>query len=159
MTKQSKHTARPRGHGGMMMGLDKPKNFKKTFKRLLTYLNPHRLSLFFVLIAAIFGTVFNVIGPKVMGNTITVIFDGAYAKLQGISGVAIDFAMVGKLLLLLASLYLFASFFQFIQQFIMASVAQKTVYQLREDRSEEHTSELQSRGHLVCRLLLEKKKD
>jgi len=133
MTKQSKHTARPRGHGGMMMGLDKPKNFKKTFKRLLTYLNPHRLSLFFVLIAAIFGTVFNVIGPKVMGNTITVIFDGAYAKLQGISGAAIDFAMVGKLLLLLASLYLFASFFQFIQQFIMASVAQKTVYQLRED--------------------------
>src|SRR5437870_10439563 len=27
----------------------------------------------------------------------------------------------------------------------------------RVDRSEEHTSELQSRGHLVCRLLLEKK--
>src|SRR5690625_3038990 len=125
--------ARPYGHAGMMMGLVKPINFKKTFKILLKYLTPYKLILCFVLIAAIFGTVFNVIGPKVMGNTITVIFDGAYAKLQGVTGAAINFSMVGKLLLLLASLYVFARVFQFIQGFIVGSVAQKTVYQLRED--------------------------
>src|SRR5690625_6999816 len=34
-----------------------------------------------------------------------------------------------------------------------------TYHPIRENRSEEHTSELQSRGHLVCRLLLEKKKE
>lgn len=131
MSKRPKHSQR--GHGGMMMGLDKPKNFKKTFKRLLHYLKPHQLSLLFVLIAAVFGTVFNVIGPKVMGNTITVIFDGAYAKLQGIAGAEIDYATVGKLLLFLAGLYVFGSLFQFVQQFIMASIAQKTVFHLRED--------------------------
>src|SRR5690625_5264439 len=133
MSKQSKHSTSQRGHGGMMMGLDKPKNFKKTFKRLLSYLQPHRLSLFLVLMAAVFGTVFNVIGPKVMGNTITVIFNGAYAKLQGIDGAEIDFVTVGKLLLFLAGLYVFGSLFQFVQQFIMASVAQKTVFKLRGD--------------------------
>ena len=130
---QSQSRGHGRGHGGMMMGLDKPKNFKDTLKRLLSYLKPHRVSLIFVLIAAILGTVFNVIGPKVMGNTITVIFNGVSDKLKGIPDAAIDFSMVLKLLLLLAGLYVFASLFQFVQQFIMAKVAQRTVYQLRED--------------------------
>src|SRR5690625_1634086 len=121
------------GRGGMMMGLDKPKNFKDTLKRLLSYLKPHQMSLIFVLIAAILGTVFNVIAPKVMGNTITVIFDGVSDKLKGIPDAAIDFSMVFKFLLLLAGLYVFASTFQFVQQFIMARVSQRTVYQLRED--------------------------
>ncbi len=140
MSKQSKQAnVRSGGHGhghgrgGMMMGLDKPKNFKKTLRRLLAYLKPHRISLIFVLIAAILGTVFNVIGPKVMGNTITVIFDGVSDKLRGIPDAAIDYSMVLKLLLLLAGLYVFTSLFQFIQQFMMAKVAQRTVYQLRED--------------------------
>ena len=86
-----------------------------------------------VLIAAILGTVFNVLGPAVMGQTITVLFEGTYAKMQGIAGAAIDFLKVGQLLLLLAGLYVFASLFQFIQQYIMAAVAQKTVYDLRDD--------------------------
>src|SRR5690625_7858481 len=85
------------GRGGMMMGLDKPKNFKTTLKRLLSYLKPHRMSLIFVLFAAIIGTVFNVIGQKVMGNTITVIFNGVSNKLKGIHDTTIDFSMVFKL--------------------------------------------------------------
>ena len=123
----------PRGHGGMFVGLEKPKDFKKTFRRLLTYLKPRQVSLLFVLFAAILGTVFAVLGPKVMGNTITVLFEGAYAKFQGTSDVGVDFIKVGQLLLLLAGLYIFSSFFQFIQAYIMASIAQKTVYDLRED--------------------------
>src|SRR5690625_1973401 len=123
----------PRGHGGMFVGLEKPKDFKKTFRRLLTYLKPRQVSLLFVLFAAILGTVFAVLGPKVMGNTITVLFEGAYAKFQGTSDVGVDFIKVGQLLLLLAGLYIFSSFFPFIQAYIMASIAQKTVYDLRED--------------------------
>src|SRR5690625_3580409 len=123
----------PRGHGGMFIGLEKPKDFKKTFRRLLTYLKPRQVSLLFVLFAAILGTVFSVIGPKVMGNTITVLFEGAYAKFQGVPGAAIDFSKIGWLLLLLAGLYVFSSVFQFIQAYIMAGVAQHTVYDLRQD--------------------------
>ena len=133
MTKDKRQPSGPRGHGGMLVGLDKPKDFKKTFRRLVTYLKPHRISLMFVLVAAILGTVFSVIGPMVMGNTITVLFEGAYAKFQGVSDAAIDFSKIALLLLLLAGLYLFSSVFQFIQQYIMAGVAQKTVYDLRED--------------------------
>lgn len=133
MTKDKRQPTGPRGHGGMLVGLDKPKDFKKTFQRLVTYLKPRRISLMFVLVAAILGTVFSVIGPMVMGNTITVLFEGAYAKFQGVPGAAIDFSKIALLLLLLAGLYLFSSAFQFIQQYIMAGVAQKTVYDLRED--------------------------
>jgi len=116
MTKDKRQPTGPRGHGGMLVGLDKPKDFKKTFQRLVTYLKPRRISLMFVLVAAILGTVFSVIGPMVMGNTITVLFEGAYAKFQGVSDAAIDFSKIALLLLLLAGLYLFSSVFQFIQQ-------------------------------------------
>jgi len=110
----------------------KPKNFKGTFMRLLSYLKPRRKRIFFVFIAAILSTVFMILGPKIMGNTITVVFEGAYAKLTG-SGTGIDFTKVAQLLLLLAGLYAFSSLFNFVQQYMMASVAQNTVYDLRED--------------------------
>lgn len=133
MSSSRKNPAPPRGHGGMLVGLEKPKDFKKTLRRLLTYVKPHRTAILVVFFAAILGTVFNVLGPKVMGDSITVLFEGAYAKLQGVAGAAIDFQKIALLLLLLAGLYVFSSLFQFIQQFIMAKVAQKTVYDLRED--------------------------
>lgn len=130
--KKSSNTSR--GHGGMHVGPDKPtKDIKVTFFRLLGYLKPHKIALMVVFLAAILGTVFNVLGPAVMGATINVLFDGAYDKLQGVAGAAIDFPKVVQLLLLLAGLYVFASLFQFLQQYIMAAVAQKTVYNLRED--------------------------
>lgn len=110
----------------------KPKNFKGTFMRLLSYLKPRRKRIFFVFIAAILSTVFMILGPKIMGNTITVVFEGAYAKLTG-SGTGIDFTKVGQLLLFLAGLYAFSSLFNFVQQYMMASVAQNTVYDLRKD--------------------------
>lgn len=122
-----------RGHGGMNVGLDKPKNFKKTFRRLLGFLRPRRVGLMIVFLVAVLGTTFNVIGPAVMGQTITVLFDGVYEKMQGIAGAAIDFNKVIQLLLLLAGLYVFASLFQFIQQYMMAAIAQRTVYDLREE--------------------------
>lgn len=122
----------PRGHGGMNVGLDKPKEIKKTLFRLLAYLKPRGLKIISVFILAILGTAFAVLGPKVMGNTITVLFDGAYDLMQGTPGAAIDFNAVGQLLLLLAGLYLFSSVFLFFQTYIMATVAQGTVYDLRE---------------------------
>ncbi|WP_391206903.1 ABC transporter ATP-binding protein [Psychrobacillus sp. L4] len=121
------------GGGNMMMGGQKAKNFKGTFKRLLTYLKPRRNQLIAVFVAAILSTVFSIVGPKIMGNAITELFTGAYAKMTGVPGAAIDFTAIGRLLLLLIALYVISSLFSYIQQYIMSSVAQKTVYDLREE--------------------------
>ena len=126
----------PMGPGGgnmMMMAGKKAKDFKGTLRRLIGYLKPRRNSLIAVFFAAILSTVFMIVGPKIMGNAITELFEGAYGKFTGVPGAAIDFEAIGKLLLLLAGLYVVSSLFSYIQQYIMSSVAQKTVYDLRED--------------------------
>ncbi|MEN1968812.1 ABC transporter ATP-binding protein [Lentibacillus sp. N15] len=127
----SKDTSR--GHGGMMVSGQKPKDFKGTFKRLLSYLKPRRKRLILVFFAAIFSTIFMILGPKIMGNTITELFEGAYAKLQGVPGGGIDFAKIGQMLLLLAGLYVVSNLFNLLQQYLMASVVQRTVYDMRTD--------------------------
>src|SRR5699024_4283380 len=121
-----------RGHGGMQVALEKPKNFKATLYRLLGYMKPRTVALMFVLFTAIVGTVIAVFGPEVMGMAITVLFEGAYEQVTEAGAAKIDFKQVGKLLMLLAALYFVSSLFQFLQQFVMAKVAQKTVYDLRE---------------------------
>lgn len=99
-------------------------------------MKPRRNQLLAVFVAAILSTVFMIAGPKIMGNAITKLFEGAYGKLKGVPGAAIDFNGIGQLLLLLGGLYIFSSLFSYIQQYIMSSVAQKTVYSLREDVNE-----------------------
>ncbi len=127
------HGSGPPGSGDMMMAGQKAKDFKGTFRRLLGYLKPHRMKLLAVFIAAVLSTVFMVLGPKIMGNAITELFEGAYGKFNGVPDAAIDFGVIAKLLLLLAGLYIVSSIFSYIQQLIMASVSQKTVFDLRED--------------------------
>jgi len=121
------------GGGNMMMMGQKAKNFKGTLRRLLTYLKPRRNKLIAVFFAAILSTVFMIAGPKIMGTAITELFEGAYGKFQGTPGAAIDFDKIGQILLLLVGLYVLSSLFSYVQQFIMSSVAQDTVYDLRED--------------------------
>lgn len=121
------------GGGNMMMMGQKAKDFKGTLKRLLTYLKPRRNKLISVFFAAIMSTIFMIVGPKIMGNAITELFEGAYGKFQGIQGAAINFDKIGQILLLLAGLYALSSLFSYVQQYIMSSVAQDTVYDLRED--------------------------
>ena len=116
----------PGGGGNMMMAGQKAKDFKGTLRRLIRYLKPRQNQLIAVLVAAILSTVFSIVGPKIMGNAITELF-------EGVLGAAIDFHAIGNLLLLLGGLYVVSSFFSYIQQYIMSSVAQKTVYDLRED--------------------------
>ncbi|WKA59223.1 ABC transporter ATP-binding protein [Planococcus shenhongbingii] len=124
------------GHGppgGMMLPGEKPKNFKANFKRLLRYLKPRRNRLIAVFFAAILSTVFSIVGPKLTGDAITELFEGAYGKLQGVPGAAIDFGAIGQILLLLTALYIFSSLFSYLMQYIMSTVAQDTVYDLRQD--------------------------
>src|SRR5690625_407693 len=139
MSENKKSQPQGRGHGpggSMMMSGQKAKDFKGTFRRLVAYLKPRRNQLLAVFLAAIMSTVFAIIGPKVMGNAITELFEGAYGKVTGVPDATINFGLIGQLLLLLAGLYIFSSLFNYIQQYIMASVAQETVYDLRENITE-----------------------
>ncbi len=116
--------------------VQKAKNFKGTLKRLAGYLKPHRFRLLGVLSAAILSTVFGIIGPKLTGKVVTKLFEGMMQKLKGVPGASIDFQYILHTLVILAGLYLFSALFSYIQQYVMAGVAQTIVYQLRKQMNE-----------------------
>lgn len=124
------------GHGGFGMPVERVKDFKGTFKRLLGYLKPHRLRLSVVLVTAVLSTVFSIAGPKVMGKAITKLYEGSFMKLMRVPGAQIDFAYIAQIVLWLIGLYLFSSLFSYIQQYVMAGVAQRTVYDMRNEVNE-----------------------
>jgi ATP-binding cassette subfamily B protein len=115
----------------MGMPVQKAKNFKGTLKRLISYLRPHRYRLAAVLLASIASTVFGIVSPKIMGHATTRLFEGLMAKMNGVPGASIDFSYIWNILLVLGGLYIVSSLFAYIQQYIMAGVAQRTVYDLR----------------------------
>jgi ATP-binding cassette subfamily B protein len=123
--------------GAMGRPVEKARDFRGTLVRLLGYLGPHRLKLGAVFVFAICGTVFNIVGPKLMGQATTKIFEGIVAKMTamrlGRPIPAMDFAAIGHIVLILIGLYIVSALFNYIQQFIMAGVAQRTVYAMRRD--------------------------
>lgn len=118
---------------GASMPAEKAKDFKGTFRRLVSYLKPRWKKLAAVFAVAILSTVFAIVGPKIMGMAITELFEGAYGQLQGVPGGGIDFGVIGQILAVLAGLYVFSSLFSYLQQYMMSTVAQDTVYDLRQD--------------------------
>jgi ATP-binding cassette subfamily B protein len=119
--------------GGLGMPTQKAKDFKGTSKRLAGYLRPHRAGLTVVLLAGAISTVFSVLGPKILGMATTKIFAGFLAKAAGVPGAAVDFDYVGRILLGLIGLYLVGNGFQYVMQYLMADIAQKTVYAMRRE--------------------------
>ena len=123
----------PRGGHALGRPVEKAKDFKGTIKRLLGYLKNRRTSLIVVILLTIMSTLFTIVGPKVLGRATTELFKGFYGKLKGVPGATIDFDKIAQILLFVLGLYLLSFVFNYIMQFVMASVAQKTVYELRED--------------------------
>jgi ATP-binding cassette subfamily B protein len=123
----------PRPMGGLGVPTQKAKNFKGTVARLLGYLRPHRAALIVVVVAGVIGTVFMVLGPKILGLATTKIFEGFVARAAGAPGAGIDFEYVERILLWLIGLYLVGNAFQYLMQFLMAGIAQRTVYVLRQE--------------------------
>lgn len=121
------------GHGpGANATQPKPKNFKETTNKLIkNYLLKYRVALIIVFIFAIGSTIFTIVGPKILGNATTEIFNGLISKLSG--GDGIDFGKIAQILLTLLGLYVISSIFSFIQGFAMTSVAQKLTYKIRND--------------------------
>ncbi|RGS76486.1 ABC transporter ATP-binding protein [Coprococcus sp. AF21-14LB] len=121
------------GHGGMMAG-EKAKDFKGTMKNLMGYIKEFRLAIFFVIVFAVGSTVFNIVGPKILGKATTEIFNGLVGKVSGGSG--IDFSKIGQILLFLLGLYLVSALFSLIQGYLMTGVTQKLSYKMRREISE-----------------------
>ncbi|MBS4200220.1 ABC transporter ATP-binding protein [Bacillus sp. FJAT-49732] len=137
MSNNQRRMAPPRRHGmggpPHMMHGEKPKEFKKTLKRLVGYLKPRKYQLILVAIAAIFSTLFNVVSPKLLGNATTSIF-ASITK-----GTGIDFPFLSNLLLILIGLYVLSALFAYLQQYIMAGVSQRTTAELRQAVNEKLT--------------------
>jgi ATP-binding cassette subfamily B multidrug efflux pump len=119
--------------GGLGVPAQKAKNFKGTLARLLEYLRPHRAGLAVVILAGAIGTVFSVLGPKILGTATTKVFEGFVAKRLGVPGAHVDFDAVGRILLEVVALYVVGNAFQYLMQYLMANVAQKTVYAMRRE--------------------------
>ncbi len=122
----------PMGNPRRNMSTVKAKDFKKTTMKLIRdYLSKYKLALIIVMIFAIGSTIFTIVGPKILGNATTEIFNGIVSKISGGSGV--DFGKVGTILLTLLGLYILSAIFSFVQGFTMTGVSQKLTYKLRND--------------------------
>lgn len=109
-------------------------DFKGTLIKLAKYLRKYKLSLFFVILFAILSTIFTIIGPKLLGNATTLIYEGVINKISD-SNAGIDFNAIARLLILLGLLYVLSSIFSYIQGFLMTTTAMKTTYMLRKEIS------------------------
>jgi ATP-binding cassette, subfamily B, multidrug efflux pump len=123
--------------GAMGRPPEKPKDFKGTLFRLVRYLSAYRGQLIVVFIFALLSTLFAILGPKILGQATTAIFNGvvgnAIAAHAHRPTHSLDFGYIGHIVLLLIVLYTVSAVFNYAQQYIMAGVAQKTVYALRRD--------------------------
>ncbi|RGO23318.1 ABC transporter ATP-binding protein [Dorea sp. OM02-2LB] len=117
-----------------MGGGEKAKDFRGTIQKLLKYMSVYKVEAFFVLIFAVGGTVFNIVGPKILGKATTEIFNGLVSKVSG--GDGMDFQKIGTILLTALGLYLASSLCSLIQGYLMTGISQKTTYRLRKDISE-----------------------
>ena len=124
------------GPGKMRGGMpgEKAKDFKGTLKKLIKYMSVYKIQVLFVLIFAICGTMFNIVGPKILGKATTEIFNGLVSKVSGGSGM--DFGKIGQILFMTLGLYMISALCTFIQGIIMTGVSQKTTYRLRKEISE-----------------------
>ncbi len=122
-----------RGHG-MAMPVQKAKNFKGTLKRLLSYLKFQRVNLIIVILLTILGTLFAVVAPKVLGNVTTILYDGYLELRKGVSN-PIDFQAIGYIIMILVGLYAISAIFNYIRQYLMVNITQKTIFNIRQEVS------------------------
>ncbi|KFN89732.1 ABC transporter ATP-binding protein [Tetragenococcus muriaticus] len=120
----------------------KPKNFWKTVRRLIRYLSSRLIAIILVFVLAIGAVVFQIQSPKVLGQATTEIFNGVMSGIEQmqagneVTRFPIDFEEVGRILLIVIAMYLTSAIFNFLQQFIMTRVSQRSVYQMRKDLDE-----------------------
>ena len=125
---------RRRGPMGRMGGMgrgEKAKDFKGTMRQLLGYIGQHKIAVFAAVAFAVCSVIFNIVGPKVLGQVTTKLFEGLVSKVNGTGDV--DFAWIAKTLGFLLCLYLASSVCGLIQGWLMTGVTQKICYRMRKE--------------------------
>jgi len=137
-TTQRHSMPRHGGPGGGPPGMrrvEKARDFKGTMKRLILYLKPYQVSIIVILVLAAISTVFNIFGPKILGKAITRLFEGVMGMIAG-TGTGIDFEYIGRIIILMATLYLISALINYVQGWVMSGITAKITYQFRQDISE-----------------------
>ena len=119
--------------GGVGVPVQKAKDARGAFWRLVGRFRPYSAHLAVVLLAAVASTWFSILSPKILAHIINVIVAGMIPTSGNPGDAGVDFGAVLHSLGLLAALYVFSSVFSYLQQYVMAGVAQKTVYALRRE--------------------------
>ncbi|MEW6717484.1 MAG: ABC transporter ATP-binding protein [Chloroflexota bacterium] len=124
----------PMGHGGpmAMMKGDKAHDFKGTMSKLIEYLGSYKIAILIVMVFAVASTIFNIAGPKILGKATTKLFEGVMAQIAG-TGSGIDFAYIGRIILITLALYLGSTLFGYIQGWIMSGISMDITYRFRKD--------------------------
>jgi ATP-binding cassette subfamily B multidrug efflux pump len=127
----------PMGHGGpmAMMRGERARDFKGTMRKLIQYLGSYRIAIVMVMLFAVASTVFTIVGPKILGQATTKLFEGVLGEIAGTS-TGIDFGYIGRILLTTLGLYLSSSLFGFIQGWIMSRISIDITYRFRKDISD-----------------------
>ena len=121
-------------HKNRMQAGEKPKDFKKSMGKMIRYIGSYKFAVLLVMIFAIGSTIFNVIGPKILGKATTEVFQGLAAKIAGTG--SIDFTQIGRILLFLLGLYALSAFLGFLQSYLMSGITQKVTFRMRKELSE-----------------------
>lgn len=139
MSKENENRGAGGGVGrGVMRGAivpgEKARDFKGTIKKLLVYMGKYKIQLFFVIIFAVGGTIFNIVGPKILGKATTEIFNGLVGKVTG--GAGMNFDKIAQILIFTLSLYVVSALCSFVQGYLMTGISQRMTYRLRREISE-----------------------
>ena len=135
MSEPKRNAPRPHGPGRGMMPTEKAKDFKGSFKKLISYLSPFKFKILIVVIFAAFSTVFTIVGPKILAKATDELTAGLMRIITG-AAEGIDFGYIGKILLILLVMYLVSAAFSFCQSWIMSGLSQKMCYDFRRQISE-----------------------
>ncbi|HOO28961.1 MAG TPA: ABC transporter ATP-binding protein, partial [Lachnospiraceae bacterium] len=151
-----------RGHGGPggppgMVPGEKAKDFKGSFKRLMSYIGVYKNAMIIVIFMAVASSVFGILTPKVLAGAMDILYDGFIAGTKG-AAISIDFSEIRNILFLLGALYLLNAVFRYFQQYIMADIGQKVIFRMRKEVDEKLTRlpikyfDDNSRGDILSRM-------
>ena len=155
MSQRKTNMRGPMGAGRMGAG-EKAKDFKEAIKKIAAYMLRYKFRLLIMLICAIAGTTFTIIGPRILGKATTELFNGLVAKINGSGG--INFGRIGEILIFLLCLYAVSAVFSLIQGFIMTGISNDVSYNLRRDISKKFNRlpmkyyESQTYGEILSRV-------
>jgi ATP-binding cassette subfamily B multidrug efflux pump len=118
-----------------LMPGDRARDFKGTMSKLIQYLSDYKWGILIVILFAVGSTIFNIAGPKILGEATTKLFEGVMEQIAG-TGTGIDFDFIGRIILITLALYLASSIFSTIQGWIMSGISMDITYRFRKDIAE-----------------------